>query len=324
MNETDVSEPYSLTYSVKFAVLISLEIPSVLISLLIFIYFGIYRRTRIKDHHHSILLLLLINFFQVVTDLPMPMSFFHWNGIVQPATSAYCIWWIWYEFSLNTTNGILMAWISVERHILIFHSNAIQNIPAWKRKLLRIVPLIFCTLWGPLYYMLTVIISPMCIPAFNFNSLLCGLPCYLFTSWEAFDLFVDVISPVLIIFLCNLALFLRVVYQNMVVIGRVGNNNWKRQRKLAFQLGLISIVYLAIWIPVSIIQLGQIYISPTFLLDYLHTFNFLVYIVPLILPMICLLSMPEILTQLKALLFPPQHAAVMPLNMQKSRRNNVN
>ena len=323
-NETGSSQDYSLTYSVKFAVLISLEIPSILISLLIFIYFGIYRRTRIKDHHHSILLLLLINFFQVVTDLPMPMSFFRLNGIVQPATSAYCIWWIWYEFSLNTINGILMAWISIERHILIFHRQFIQNIVGWKRKLLRIVPLIFCTLWGPLYYMLTVIISPMCIPAFNFNSLLCGLPCYLFTNWGTFDLFVDVISPVLIIFLCNLALFLRVVYQNMIVIGRTRNNNRKRQRKLAFQLGLISFVYLIVWMPLSIIQLGEIYIDPTFLFDYLDTFNFLVYIVPLILPMICLLSMPEIIKQLKIIIFPAHRGVVMPANMTQTRPNNLN
>ena len=323
-NETDVSEPYSLTYSLKFAVLISLQIPSILISLLIFVYFGIYRRTRIKDHHYSILLLLTINFFQVVTDLPMPMSFFRLNGIVQPTTSAYCIWWIWYEFSLNTTNGILMAWISIERHLLIFHSNSLQNVAAWKRKLFRTIPLVFCTLWGPLYYMVAVIISPMCVPEFNFSSLLCGLPCYLFTNWGTFDLFFDVISPVLIIFLCNLALFLRVVYQNMVVVGRVGNNNWKRQRKLAFQLGLISFIYLIVWIPISLIQLGRIYIDPTFLLDYLDTFNFLIYIVPLILPMICLLSMPEILKQLKIILFPTHRGAVIPAHITQTRQNNLN
>jgi hypothetical protein len=314
-NETDASENYSLRYSVKFAVLMTLEIPSILISLLIFVYFGIHRHTRVKDHNHSILILLLINFFQVITDLPMPMSFFHSNGIVQPATTTYCTWWIWYEFSLNTINGFLMAWISIERHLLIFHSNFIRNITVWKRKLLHIVPLIVCTLWGPLYYVLTIIISPMCINIRDFDSLLCGLPCYLLTNWGTFDLFFDIITPVLIIFLCNLALFLRVVCQNMIVIGRIGNH-WRGQRKMAFQLGLISFVYLAIWLPLSIIQLGQIYINPTFLSNYLDTFNFLVYIVPLILPMICLLSMSEIFKQLKALIFPRHHAVVMPLNMR--------
>jgi phosphatidylglycerophosphate synthase len=154
----------------------------------------------------------------------------------------------------------------------------------------------------------------MCIKTPYFDRLLCGLPCYLLTSWGTFDLFFDVITPVLIIFLCNLALFLRVVCQNTIVIGRVVNHR-RRQRKLAIQLALISFIYLAVWMPLSIIQLGQIYIDPTFLLNYLNTFNFLVYIVPLILPMICLLSMSEILKQLKTLIFLQRHAAVVPLHM---------
>ena len=97
----------------------------------------------------------------------------------------------------------------------------------------------------------------------------------------------------------------------MIIIGRV-RNDWQRQRKMAFQLGIISFVYLVVWIPLSIAQLGQIYIDPTFLLEQLDTFNFLVYIVPLILPMVCLISMPEIIKKFKTLIFRQQHIAVMP------------
>ena len=127
-NESDVSDVYSLTYSVKLGILISLIIPSILISLLIFIYFTINRHTRVNHHNHSILLLLLINFLQVISDLPMAMNFFRLNGQVHPATSAFCTWWIWCEFSLNAINGFLMAWISIERHLLIFHSTLIGNL----------------------------------------------------------------------------------------------------------------------------------------------------------------------------------------------------
>jgi hypothetical protein len=321
-NETDTIVSYSLTYSVKFAVLLTLQIPSILVSLLIFIYFGFNRNARVTDHNHSILVLLSINFLQVITDLPMPMNFFYLNGIVHPATSAYCTWWTWYEFSLNTTNGILMAWISIERHLLIFHTNFLRNLPVWKRRLLHIVPLVVCSLWGPLYYFLTIIISPMCTNTWYFDSLLCSLSCHLLTSWGTFDLFFDVIIPVLIIFVFNLALFIRVVYQNMIIIGRV-RNNWQRERKMAFQLGIISFVYLAVWIPLSIAQLGQIYINPTFLLEQLDTFNFLVYIVPLILPMVCLMSMSEIIQKFKTLIFRKQNVVVMPLNETHIRHNNI-
>ena len=320
VNETDPDNNDLPRYYSKFVVLIILEIPSIFISLLIFIYFAVNRHTRVKPHHHSILLLLLINYFQVITDLPMPMSFFRLNGLVQPATPAYCTWWIWYEFSLNTINGFLMAWISTERHLLIFHSFYIQNLAPWKRKMLHVAPLIVFTAWGPLYYLLTIIISPTCVNQWRFDSLLCGLPCYLLTSFGTFDLFFDVITPVCVIFLCNFALFLRIVYRNTLSIGRIRNYH-QRHRKMALQLGLISFVYLAIWMPLSVIQLGQIYIDPTFLVDYLDIFNFLVYIVPLILPIICLISFPEILKSAKNIISPQRNTAIRPLNVTHTLQN---
>ncbi len=56
----------------------------------------------------------------------------------------------------------------------------------------------------------------MCTKTWYFDILLCGLLCYLLTNWDTFDLFFDTITPVLIIFVCNLALFIRVVYQHMI------------------------------------------------------------------------------------------------------------
>ncbi|UJR27964.1 hypothetical protein I4U23_009222 [Adineta vaga] len=322
-NETDSYPNYSVSYSIKFSLLIALEIPSILTSLLIFVYFGTNRTVRLTDQNHSLLVLLVINLLQVITDLPMPISFFRLNGSVQPATSAYCTWWTWYEFSLNTTNGYLMAWISIERYILIFHNSFIRNLISWKRRALHIIPLIICSLWGPLYYSLTILISPMCTNTRYYDSLLCGLPCYLFTNWGIFDLFCDIILPVMTIFIFNFILFTRAVYQSMIVRGRV-QNNWQRHQKMALQLGLISFVYLAIWIPLSIIQLGLNYINSNFLLDYLDTFNFLVYIVPLILPMLCLMSMPDLIKRIKTCMCIHQRIMVMPMNNTTIRHPNIN
>ncbi|CAM2704939.1 unnamed protein product [Rotaria socialis] len=318
-NDTNNIVSYSLAYSAKFAILIAFEIPSILVSILIFAHFGWNRHTPIKDHNHSILVLLAVNFVQVTTDLPMPMHFFHLNGIVQPPTSAYCTWWVWYEFSLNTINGCLMAWISIERHILIFHSVFLRNLGTQKRRLLRIVPLVLCIIWGPIYYCIVVIFSPMCENTRYFDSLLCGLPCYLMTSWGTFDLFFDVISPVLIISIFNLALFVRVIKQSLVMVGRV-QNNWRKQRKLALQLGMISFAYLAVWIPLSIGQLGQNYINPNFLLVQSDTFNFLVYLVPLVLPIVCLMSMHEVIIKFKSRLFRRNRAVVTPANDSTGQR----
>ena len=320
MSANDTDEPPARFYALKFGVLIGLEIPSVIVSTLIFAYFGYYHRTRITEYNMSLLVLLAINFLQVITDLPMPINFFRLNGLVHPSTSAYCVWWTWYEFSLNTTNGFLMAWISIERHLLIFHSSFTHQVNTWKRRLAHIGPLVIFSLWGPVFYLFTIVISPMCTSEHYFDSLLCGIPCYLTTTWGTFDLFFDVVFPVLTIFIANLALFIRVVYQQTLIAGRM-RNNWQRQRRMALQLGVISFVYLAVWIPLSIIQLGQIYIDPVFLLQQMDTFNYLVYIVPLILPMICLMSMPELLKTLKNLLRRRQLGTVMPLNETFTRQH---
>ncbi|CAF3554959.1 unnamed protein product [Rotaria socialis] len=318
-NNTSNIVSYSLAYSVKFAILIAFEIPSILVSILIFVYFGWNRNTPIKDHHHSILVLLVVNFVQVTTDLPMPMDFYRLGGIVQPATSAYCTWWAWYEFSLNIINGYLMEWISIERHLLIFHSGFLRNLGAKKQRLLRIVPLVLCMIWSPIYYCIVVIFSPMCENTRYFNSLLCGMPCYLRTSWGTFDLFFNGIFQVLIISIFNLALLVRVINQSLMVVGRV-QNNWRKQRKLALQLGMISFVYLVVWIPISIGQLGESYINPNFFLVQLDTFNFLVYLVPLVLPIVCLMSMQQLIIKFKSRLFRQNGAMVMPANDTTGQR----
>ncbi|CAF1499650.1 unnamed protein product [Rotaria sp. Silwood1] len=249
------------------------------------------------------------------------MRYFYLNGIVQPATTSYCIWWMWYEFSLNAIHSFLMAWISIERHLFIFHNDFIRNIGMYKRRLLRIVPLLMCSMWGPSYNMFNIVISPMCVTKPRFDRLLCGLPCFLFTKWGAVNLFIDVISPVIVICIFNFALVIRVIHQKLIVVGRI-ENNWRRQRKMAFQLGTISFVYLAVWIPLSVAQIGEIY-SPNFLFVQLDTFNFFVYIVPLITPMLCLISMPEVLKKFKTLIFRQRRTAIMPLNGIVFRQNNI-
>ncbi|CAF1661540.1 unnamed protein product [Adineta ricciae] len=206
-----------------------------------------------------------------------------------------------------------MAWISIERYLLVFHDTLLRNLARWKRQLLHIVPLLFCSLWPPSYYAFTIIFSPMCVTIRYYDTLTCGLPCYLFTVWGIVDLFLNTMLPIAAILIFNLLLFGRVIYRNMTVRGRI-QNTWHRHRKMGLQLGMISFLYLAIWIPVVVTQFGENFINPDFLFDASHTFYFLIYIIPLLLPMVCLMSMPEVLKTFKVLICKQQAVAVMPSN----------
>ncbi len=64
----------------------------------------------------------------------------------------------------------------------------------------------------------------MCTNIPYFDTLVYGLSYYLSTNWGIVDSFFDVIFPVLIRFVYNLALFICVVYQNMIFIDRIRDN----------------------------------------------------------------------------------------------------
>ena len=74
----------SLSYSVKFTVILALQIPSGIASSTLFIYIALMPAFRSKEHDRSICLLLVINFIQLMSDLPMTISFFRTDRIVQP------------------------------------------------------------------------------------------------------------------------------------------------------------------------------------------------------------------------------------------------
>ncbi|UJR38532.1 hypothetical protein I4U23_031200 [Adineta vaga] len=52
----------------------------------------------------------------------------HFNrlGRVSPATNAYCKWWTFLEYTLNGAGEMLMATISIQRHIIVFNAGAFK------------------------------------------------------------------------------------------------------------------------------------------------------------------------------------------------------
>jgi hypothetical protein len=283
-------------HTVQFAVILVLQIPSIAVSLLIFVYFVRNRQIRSQLNHRIILVLLAVNFLEVATDLPMPLSFYH-TSMAKPSTNSYCVWWTWYEFSLNTVCLFLMAWASIERHILIFSSHWMQG--RWKRRALHIAPIIFCLLWTPLFYVVMIIISPHCSTIWRFDSVLCGQPCYLTTNngvFGSFDFSFNILVPIVIIVLANFTLIFRVVY------GKYTRHQpiiWRRQRKLTLQMVSISILYVIFWFPSTLTQLVEIYFNSEFLLVHLESLLFLIYFVPLLLPFVCLVRLTKLMKQMR-------------------------
>ncbi|CAF1400341.1 unnamed protein product [Adineta steineri] len=221
----------------------------------------------------------------------MPIHFYYTN-YVTPSTAAYCTWWTYFEYSLNLISELLMAVISIQRHIFVFQPRLL-NIRL-KRYVMYYFPLLFCLIYPPIFYLIIIVFYPCDGTQWVFSSNLCGYAnCYLLYN-KILSSFAWVINnglPSIIIFLANVVLVFRVIQQKR---HRQQLISWKKQRRMALQLLAISSVYMIGWIPNLISGVGQRIISPNFLaqiqLDY---FLDLIYIVCLSLPWVCCRLLPE-------------------------------
>lgn len=248
------------------------------------------RTIRSKPHNHGWIVLLIVNFFQLTTDIPMAMSYYR-VGTVLPASKGYCVWWTWYEFSLLGIGLFMMAWISIERHLFIFHAHSLFHI-RWRRWLFHVAPIVFSLLWPLIFYIIAVIVSPHCNTEWDFNLVMCGVPCYFTVEFIGrFDFIFNIVLPISIVVVANLTLIIRVIYKKFTLHQAV---DWRRHRKMTLQLCIIASLYVAFWLPVTIVQLIQITVMPSFMIDSVETLLFILYFIPLLLPIISLSAFPEI------------------------------
>jgi hypothetical protein len=294
MNDTNMEtfkdEKYVL-HRVKFYLLLALQIPSILLSLLIFMFFFTHRALVRVCQNQALLLLLVVNFVQVSFDLPMVI---HFNrlGRVSPATSAYCTWWTFLEYTLNGAGEMLMATISIQRHILIFQGNTF-NVRLY-RYLFHHIPLLLCIIYPIILYLIIVVFYPCDGTQWDFSSNVCGLAnCYLVYNkvLATFDWAADNGSPMVIIILANLALVVRVIRQKL---RRQGVISWRKQRRMTLQLLSISFLYFVAWFPNLLIGLVQQLLLPTFIIEIQFDYIFdLTYLICLFVPWVCLGLFPE-------------------------------
>jgi hypothetical protein len=116
--------------------------------------------------------------------------------------------------------------------------------------------------------------------------LLCTWPCYFGDEILAnIDLFFNNYTPLLIIPIFCASTYIRVLYQKRLL--RLKVMKWRRDKKLIVQLFAISTLYLAMWMPLQIAGLVDLYWNPAFLvqaqIDYMYLFPYFIHILyPLI------------------------------------------
>ncbi|CAF1031704.1 unnamed protein product [Adineta steineri] len=282
----------SFSRSIKFNILISCQIPSIICNLIIFFYFTRLRELQTKRHHHAVICLLICNFLIITMELPITLVYLYFGEHI-PSSYSLCLYWIYINYLLFASSVWMMAIASIQRYIFIFYKHFMKSY--LKHYIPIFLPPILLSIW----YFVLIFFYP-CQQQFDYTQLWCFGACYLYDEMiGTIDWIVSSFIPIVLTVIFNIILLLRVIYRKYKM---KRGNTWRTTRKLSIQLFSISFLFLSIYLPLIIFGLIRTWIDPYFL--YVFTMTYLAYVayfVSLLMPFICLISLPEIVTKIKRL-----------------------
>jgi hypothetical protein len=244
---------YNLSNNLQFWLLLIFGVSSLICSLFMIYSYLSSRTLRNALHNHAILLIIIINVILIVTDVSWMLDSLRNSGRAPLSTSSFCLTWWFIDDGLYSVQTGILAWASIERHILIFHS---KYVVTKKQKIFYhyLPPLII--LIYLLSFQASILIFPPCKHHFNFNEPECGSnPCYLSNYFLAiWDVVANNVFPTFIIAIFNIALFYRIIAQKKRLRQPI---QWRKHRRMSIQLLSISAVYLFLNLPMTVIALVQ-------------------------------------------------------------------
>lgn len=296
--------------NISFTLLITFVIPSILMHLIVFILIFFNKTLRSASNNYVILFTLFYSF--VVTAFMIPTVLdshrskptIHWSLIACKIRS-------FIETTSLIAINLLLAWGSFERHLLVFHIN-LFNVE-WKKFCFHYMPPILISIYLVIFYIYGSFIYP-CENQVDFVNNICYYGCQstdpLLGMWQTS---IHDIFPPICVLICNATLMFR-VYRSKARLRQ--SINWKKYRIMIFQLVSISSLYLGFNLPFSVVYLWFKIASTPVISTLLQRLGFLIYLVPLIFPFVCLFSTPELGLKIKQIL---RHQTV-PVNLEMKPR----
>lgn len=300
---------------IKFFVLLILQMMSVCCSIFLIFHLIIQPTFRRRLQNQTIVLLLIVSFFQTISDLPMSLDYLRQG---QALSNTFCLLWNFFALSNYAVGVWLMTWTSIERHFLIFNESLFIRIRG--KILFHYIPLIASLSIPWIYYVVLIFFYP-CTNYFYRTFLFCGWCCYaynerlVFFNWLTFG-----VIPVCSISVFSLCLIIRVVRQKQRARGRI---RWGRHRFMVIQLISVSCLYILFDSPTIIIGLIRLYL-PTFAADIQTLYLFyIVYLLPLLIPFVCLSTFRELWSRNCARIHPPILLIQIRPNRQRRKASRI-
>jgi hypothetical protein len=280
---------------VQFWTFLVVQVPSLACNIFLLYHLLVQRHLRRALHNHVIIILLCITLGIGIFDNPLYIDAYRLGGNKNsfPMVASICLMWWVFDYGFYGAITVFMAWGSIERHILVFHHHLLRT--RRQKLIVHYFPLLIISIYLFGFY-IGVIVFPPCQNTFDFEALACGLsPCYNDIAYlSTWDYLFNGIVCASIETICSVALLVRVLWQKRRARQPV---NWRKHRKMAFQLLSISCLTLTIVIPQSLIVIvghlgGEA--SANFGADVDPYLFFLYTFVVFLMPFICLGSLPEL------------------------------
>ena len=275
----------STTRSIKFWILLFFQPLSIVCSLCMFYHMLASRTQRQLLANQIVFVMLIVSFLSVTIDLSITLDFLR-QGFVFSQSHAFCYFWMFIDYVLYTQGMLLMAWASIERHILVF---SIQKLRSKKQKFfLHYFPILFCIIY-PLIFYIYMILSYPCQQSFDYKLILCGTPCFKQISFvlNSYDTMIHSFTPTVITIISSLTLLIRVVRHKRRIQGQLFS--WRKQYRMSIQLLTIACLYVLMNTPPYTIIAIRVFVLETMGAELYALFiYYLYYFLTLFLPFVCL------------------------------------
>ena len=245
--------------------------------------------------NHTMIVILVMCVISELTDIPWIIQVFLYN-VVWIQTPTFCIIWKFIDSTIYTSMAKLVAWASVERHILIFHDQWVST--KKKRCLVHYTPLVFIVIYGIVVYGIT---TPMndCNRGFYFSVPFCGYYSCIYDStlFSLYEFFTGGFLCSTLIGFGSVFLILRVVLQKRRLQRQM---QWRKHRKMTIQLLSVTSLFFILYLPPVILATAYKLDLPSYLgVEYSRYASFFSYYITFLFPFACLNTLPQLSTRMK-------------------------
>ncbi|CAF0947324.1 unnamed protein product [Adineta ricciae] len=288
----------TLSLIIKFWFCLIFIIPSMLCSIFNLYYFLIDRTFRQNLHNHVITIILLFGFIYMITDIIWLIHYYRTNSLIS-STRTFCLLWISVDLSGYASIMILTAWASIERHIFIFHQNLLST--SLKRFIFHYLPLIICSIYPSTFYFIGFFALPCTIPS-NYHHERCqlGFCLSIHEILGTWDSSINNILPIFVIVIFSIGLIIRIWHKKY----RIGQRfQWKKYKKMTFQLLSLSALYLLLVLPSQILYTAYTFgLSSDIGWDFFLDSYYFSYFTMLFTPFVSIASLPELRTKFRKII----------------------